>query len=61
MGLLPFVWTPLAQPTNGHGIPDHLPFTLAMDDTHGTLIQVFRPETCAALARPTRKVPRLAG
>jgi 2-polyprenyl-3-methyl-5-hydroxy-6-metoxy-1,4-benzoquinol methylase len=61
LGLLPFVWTPLPQPTNGEGIPDQLPFALAVDDTQGTLIQVFRPETRAALARVYEKGSQISG
>jgi len=39
---LPFVWGAQATPHNPHGLPNNLPFTLAIDETTGLLIQ--RPD-----------------
>lgn len=39
---LPFVWGAQATPHNPHGLPNTLPFTLAIDETTGLLIQ--RPD-----------------
>jgi SAM-dependent methyltransferase len=61
IGLLPFVWTPLPRPTNGERIPDQLPFTLTVDDAHGTLSQVLLPETRAALAMAYAQGSQISG
>ncbi len=51
VGLLPFLWRPLDQPTNGEGLPDSLPFTLTLDRATGTLVQEPRPDVQSALDR----------
>jgi carbamoyl-phosphate synthase large subunit len=48
---LPFVYRPLESPSNGAGLPDFLPLTLALDPESGLLRQSPDPEVAAALER----------
>lgn len=48
---LPFVWGAQATPQNSHGLPNTLPFTLAVDDTTGLLIQRPDPVVEGALTK----------
>lgn len=45
---LPFVWGAQATPQNSHGLPNTLPFTLAVEETTGLLVQ--RPDALVAEA-----------
>lgn len=48
---LPFVWGALAAPHNPNGLPDALPFTLAIDNRTGLLIQTPDPQIEKALTQ----------
>ena len=48
---LPFVFTPLRQPTNSNGLPDQLPFSLGIDETTGRLLQRADPQVSRALEK----------
>lgn len=39
IGLLPFLFEPLFQPTNGPDLPDSLPFSIDIDSRTGTMIR----------------------
>jgi carbamoyl-phosphate synthase large subunit len=46
---LPFIYRPLATPSNGHNLPDALPFTVTVDPTTGLVKQLPSPEVADAL------------
>jgi len=46
---LPFIYAPLATPKNGNSLPDFLPFSLNIDKTTNTLIQIPNPSITQTL------------
>ena len=51
VGALPFVWGPLAAPTNAHGLPTSLPFALEISPDTGALVQSPNEKVSGALSR----------
>ena len=58
---LPFVWSPLQQPTNGEELPDKLPFELGYNSQTGLIVQKLNDEVKLALVTAYAKGSVLSG
>jgi 2-polyprenyl-3-methyl-5-hydroxy-6-metoxy-1,4-benzoquinol methylase len=61
VGDLPFVWTRLSEPSNGGDLADRLPFSLGIDRSCGTLIQLPQQRVREALRIAYRRGSVIGG
>jgi SAM-dependent methyltransferase len=61
IGLLPFFFKPLSQPTNGDDLPDFLPFSVDVDLKTGTLVQCPDAYVSRAISKAYKKGSELSG
>lgn len=58
---MPFMYTPLKQPTNGGNLPDRLGFSLGIEENTGRLMQLPKKEVSEALMEAYKRGSMISG